>query len=152
LILDRECSVESEYGRMKPIAEAPSIAELEAKMRLPRRALQNSVALYNEYAAQGADPLFHKSADHLRALTEPPFLAYDCGTASAYYPFFTLGGLRTRVGGEVLDPEGSPLEGLYAAGRTTSGVSALGYSSGISLGDASFFGRLAGRSAAARAR
>jgi 3-oxo-5alpha-steroid 4-dehydrogenase len=38
--------------------------------------------------------------------------------------------------------------GLYAAGRTTSGVSALGYSSGISLGDATFFGRLAGRSAA----
>jgi len=38
--------------------------------------------------------------------------------------------------------------GLFAAGRTTSGLSKQGYSSGISLGDGSFFGRAAGRSAA----
>jgi 3-oxo-5alpha-steroid 4-dehydrogenase len=37
---------------------------------------------------------------------------------------------------------------LYAAGRTTSGIAAQGYCSGLSLGDSTFFGRRAGRSAA----
>ena len=42
--------------------------------------------------------------------------------------------------------------GLYAAGRTCCGVSrsAEGYVSGTSIGDATFFGRLAGRAAAQR--
>ncbi len=48
----------------------------------------------------------------------------------------------------MLDPDGDPVPGLYAAGRSTSGVSAEGYSSGISLADGTFFGREAGRSAA----
>jgi 3-oxo-5alpha-steroid 4-dehydrogenase len=40
--------------------------------------------------------------------------------------------------------------GLYAAGRTTAGIAVHGYVSGISLGDGSFFGRRAGKAAAAR--
>jgi 3-oxo-5alpha-steroid 4-dehydrogenase len=51
----------------------------------------------------------------------------------------------------VLDPDGVPIPGLFAAGRTTLGIAAAGYVSGISLGDATFFGRRAG-SAAARER
>jgi len=39
---------------------------------------------------------------------------------------------------------------LYAAGRTSAGLAAPGYSSGISLGDGSYFGRRAGRHAAKR--
>jgi 3-oxo-5alpha-steroid 4-dehydrogenase len=61
---------------------------------------------------------------------------------------FTLGGLHTRVDGSVLDLDGEPIAGLYAAGRTTSGLAAPGYASGLSLGDSTFFGRRAGRSAA----
>ena len=43
---------------------------------------------------------------------------------------------------------GHPVPGLFAAGRTTAGIAAHGYVSGISLGDGSFFGRRAGESAA----
>ncbi len=35
---------------------------------------------------------------------------------TARYSGFTLGGLRTSVGGEVLRDNGSPFGGLYAAG------------------------------------
>ena len=70
-------------------------------------------------------------------------------TDQAYYPFFTLGGLHTKVNGEVMDGDGQTIAGLYAAGRTTSGVAALGYSSGVSISDATLFGRFAGESAAA---
>jgi 3-oxo-5alpha-steroid 4-dehydrogenase len=48
----------------------------------------------------------------------------------------------------VLTPDGSPIAGLYAAGRATSALAVSGYCSGISLGDCSFFGRRAGQSAA----
>jgi succinate dehydrogenase/fumarate reductase flavoprotein subunit len=48
----------------------------------------------------------------------------------------------------VLRPDGSPIAGLYAAGRATSALAVSGYCSGISLGDCSFFGRRAGQSAA----
>ena len=36
-------------------------------------------------------------------------------------------------------------EEFYAAGRTTSGLAAQGYSSGLSLADGTFFGRMAAR-------
>ena len=68
--------------------------------------------------------------------------------------FFTLGGLHTSCDGEVLDREGRPIAGLFAAGRCTSGLPAWGhgYASGLSLADCTFFGRQAGRSAAQQAR
>jgi len=56
--------------------------------------------------------------------------------------------LATDPDGRVLDPEGRPIAGLFAAGRSTSGLSVGGYSSGLSLGDGTFFGRRAGLCAA----
>jgi 3-oxo-5alpha-steroid 4-dehydrogenase len=45
---------------------------------------------------------------------------------------------------------GRVIKGLYAAGRTTAGVPRRGegYASGMSVGDVTFFGRLAGKTAA----
>ncbi len=61
---------------------------------------------------------------------------------------FTLGGLATTLDAEVLHVSGEPIPGLFAAGRCTAGLAAWGYASGVSLGDGSFYGRRAGRSAA----
>jgi 3-oxo-5alpha-steroid 4-dehydrogenase len=49
----------------------------------------------------------------------------------------------------VLHVDGHPVPGLLAAGRASSGLAAWGYISGTSLGDGTFFGRHAGRTAAA---
>jgi len=149
LIVDKDCDVDSKYARPKDVAKTRSIKEMEERLGLPAPALQNTVELYNRYAAKGEDPLFHKAKKFVKPLDRPPFRALDCSTDAAYYPYFTLGGLHTSPGGEVLNAGGRPIQGLYAAGRTTSGVAALGYSSGISIADALFFGRLAGKSAAA---
>ena len=64
---------------------------------------------------------------------------------------FSLGGLDTLPSGEVISVSGSVIPGLYAAGRVTAGLprTSKGYASGMSVGDATFFGRLAGKSAAA---
>lgn len=74
--------------------------------------------------------------------------AFDLRVGPAPYAPFTLGGLDTAVDGSVLDLAGQPVPGLFAAGRTTAGVCALGYASGLSIGDSTLFGRFAGRTAA----
>lgn len=124
-----------------------SVAELEAEMGLPDGALAATVDLYNRYAEQGDDPLFHKNAKWIKPL-RAPIGAYDLRNRTGG---FTLGGLRTDVDGRVLHVSGDPIPGLHAAGRTASGIPVWGYASGASLGDGSFFGRLAGRAAAAAA-
>jgi len=129
-----------------------TVEELEAELGLPRGALVHTVQYYSDGAARGEDPLFHKAAAWLKPL-QAPLVALDCTPGrGALYPFFTLGGLDTLPSGEVLTPEGDVIPGLYAAGRTACGVPrrADGYGSGISVGDATFSGRMAGIAAATR--
>ena len=77
---------------------------------------------------------------------------FDLTLGKAMYAGFTMGGLRTSVDGQVLRPDGSVIAGLYAAGACAANIAqdSLGYSSGTQLGEGSFFGRRAGRHAAAQ--
>jgi 3-oxo-5alpha-steroid 4-dehydrogenase len=111
------------------------------------------VACYNRNAEQGLDPLWHKAAAFLKPLVEPPFAAMSYSERDYPASLFTLGGLSTLTSGQVLDADGRVIGGLYAAGRTACGLPRWGegYSSGMSLGDSSFFGREAGRHAASGA-
>ena len=145
LLLDDSTFLESSWRR--PSWAADSVAELETEMGLPAGALEQTVSYYNEHAARGADPLFHKGQRWLQPLV-PPYAVIDLRQQAFPMSAFTMGGLRTTVGGEVLRPDGSAIPGLYAAGRATSALAVSGYCSGISLGDCSFFGRRAGQSAA----
>ena len=124
-----------------------TVDELESEIGLPAGSLRATIEYFNQHAVQGEDPLLHKRAPMLTPLT-PPLAAFDLRATKFFYAPFTLGGLHTRTDGAVLDLDGEAIPGLYAAGRTTSGVAAQGYCSGLSLGDSTFFGRLAGLSAA----
>ncbi|KUI14762.1 flavoprotein [Mycolicibacterium acapulense] len=121
-----------------------TVAELESEMGLPTGSLQATVAAYNAGAAAGEDPLLHKKPQWLRPIGSPVG-AIDLRESTGG---FTLGGLLTSLNAEVLHVSGEPIPGLFAAGRCTAGLAAWGYASGISLGDGSFYGRRAGRSAA----
>jgi 3-oxo-5alpha-steroid 4-dehydrogenase len=130
--------------------------ELATDLGIPPDALARTVREYNEAAARGADPAFHKRALYLQPIGVPPAsgigavdLRVDHG---AIYATFTLGGLVTDPDGAALDGAGRRVPGLYAVGRTAASLAAHHYASGISLGDSSFFGRRAGHHAAARAR
>ena len=131
-------------------AAGETISEVEAELALPAGSLQQTVAYYNEHAEKGEDPVFHKGANYVTPIVSPPFGAIDLSTENLIYSAFTLGGLHTDVDGRVISSNGEAIPGLYAAGRTTSGIAKQGYSSGMSLGDGSFFGRRAGRHAATR--
>jgi 3-oxo-5alpha-steroid 4-dehydrogenase len=122
-------------------------AELEIEIGLPTGSLTGTLDYFNRHAEVADDPLFHKRLPTLTPLRSP-LAAFDLRADKFIYAPFTLGGLDTLVDGSVLNHDGAPIPGLYAAGRTTSGVAAQGYCSGLSLGDSTLFGRLAGQSAA----
>lgn len=149
LIVDDEIFEKPEY--IEEIAAAgQDISEIAEELGLPPGSLESTLETYNRHASAGEDPVFHKKSEYIKPLTQPPFGAIDCTTEKALYAVFTLGGLHTDADSRVLDPEGVPIQGLFAAGRSSSGLAVDGYSSGLSLGDGTFFGRRAGRNAADR--
>ena len=136
------------------VGTGETIEELADEVGLNPEMLRHTIEFYSEHAARGEDPLFHKSAEWLKPMVAP-YAALDCTLGEgAIYAAFTLGGLDTRPTGEVLTTEKAVIPGLYAAGRTACGIprTAAGYASGLSVGDATFFGRAAGRASAARQR
>lgn len=136
------------------VATGETVAEVEEEAGLPAGSLQHTVATYNAGASEGNDPLFHKSPDWLVPLDSPPYALVDYSLAQLQPTCFTLGGLDTLPTGEVLTPDREPIPGLFAAGRTAAGIPRTGdgYASGMSVADATFFGRVAGRRIAALAR
>jgi 3-oxo-5alpha-steroid 4-dehydrogenase len=148
LLCDETASEEAQHATGQPVQAtwvSDDLAELGSSMGFAPGALESTVQRYNTAAEKGEDPQCHKSARWLRPL-RAPFGVLDL--RGVPFGVFTIGGLRTSVRGEVLSIDGEPLPGLFAAGRTTSGIPAWGYCSGTSLGDGTFFGRRAGRTAA----
>jgi 3-oxo-5alpha-steroid 4-dehydrogenase len=143
---------------VRPTHVAETAEELADLMDLPAAALADTIRRYNSFASRGADPEFGKAPRWLRPLA-PPLAAIDVragvrppaesgdrrGTGASV---FTLGGLHTSLDGAVLDLDGAPIPGLFAAGRAASNLHGEGYISGTSLGDGTFFGRRAGAAAA----
>jgi hypothetical protein len=102
-----------------------TVAELEGKMGFPTGSLQSTVRAYNQAAARGEDPLLHKKSGWVKPIGSP-IGAIDLRASCAG---FTLGGLLTTLDAEVLHVSGEPIPGLFAVGRTTSGLAAWGYTS-----------------------
>jgi 3-oxo-5alpha-steroid 4-dehydrogenase len=152
LIIDSE---HVEYPKMPlvPLIDGyETVPEIETALGFPEGALEKTLARYNEYAALGEDPDFHKSPDWLASQTVGPWAVFDLRLGKALYAGFTLGGIRVSVDGEAQRPDGSVVPGLYAAGACASNLAqdGKGYCSGTQLGEGSFFGRRAGRHAASR--
>ena len=113
-------------------------------------ALSASVLAANAAArGEGPEP-FGKSAGGRQVLEQGPFYACDISVNNPLFPLgaLTLGGLRVdERSGAVLDGQGQPIEGLYAAGRSALGIPSHLYISGLSLADCVFSGRRAGAAA-----
>ncbi len=73
----------------------------------------------------------------------PPFVAFAVTTGIT----FTFGGLRISHTGQVIDTEGEPIPGLYAAGELVGGLFYFNYPGGTGLTSGAVFGRIAGMSA-----
>jgi 3-oxo-5alpha-steroid 4-dehydrogenase len=149
LIVDEEAYAPTWLG-LKATVVAETVDEIERELGFVPGSLESTISLYNRYAEHGEDPLFHKDPAYVRPLVGP-LGVMEVKPNTIPYAVFTLGGAVTTVDGEVVHVDGSTIPGLFAAGRTTSGICSFGYASGLSIGDSTFFGRRAGRAAAQRA-
>ncbi|OBK10371.1 FAD-binding protein [Mycobacterium asiaticum] len=153
LIVDEEHMQMPEMPLIKFLDGYETIAELENALGIPAGNLAATLERYNENAAKGADPDFHKQPEYVAAQDKGPWAVFDLSLGRAMYSGFTMGGLAVSVDGEVLRSDDSVVPGLYAAGACASNIAqdGKGYASGTQLGEGSFFGRRAGTHAASAA-
>ena len=93
-------------------------------------------------AAAAVEP---RKSNWARPIDAPPFLAVPIISANV----FTFGGLKTDRNARVLDSDGGPIEGLYAAGETA-GMYYRVYTGSTSVLRGAVFGRAAALHAARR--
>jgi tricarballylate dehydrogenase len=140
----------------QPPIEAGDLAVLAAKLGLPAERLVATVAEYNAacvpghyrpleidgVATRGLQPA---KSNWALPIDEPPFHAYPIISANV----FTFGGVKVDAQARVLNTEGEPILGLYAAGEII-GTYWGNYTGATSVLKGLVFGRLAGMDAARR--
>src|SRR5579885_665365 len=130
---------------------APTHEALADRLGVDAATLHRTIEEYNCIArGERADP-YEKRAEECAVLSQPPYCAIDASIDSRWLPMpiMTVGGLAVdEDSGLVLDDAGTPIAGLYAAGRNAVGVCSNVYVSGLSYADCIFSGRRAARHAA----
>lgn len=125
--------------------------------------LQKTVAEFNKGAVDGKDLQFRRGwRVYNRFLGDKTHQPNPCVAPVAQGPFYavrvvmgdlgTFAGIRTDAQARVLDGNGQPIAGLFAAGNDNASVMGGGYpGGGITLGPAMTFGFLAAETLAAQA-
>jgi tricarballylate dehydrogenase len=132
---------------------ADTIEELAGLIGVPADDLASTVSEYNTACTDGVfDPgktdglatsgVRPAKSNWARPVDSPPFEAYPIISSNV----FTYGGLRVDTSAQVVDHDGRPIEGLYAAGETV-GMYFTHYAGSTSVLKGAVFGRIAGRAA-----
>jgi hypothetical protein len=142
---------------------AESLPELAELIGVPGEALADTVERFNGFAATGVDEDFHRGEDpyDLFFTGRPGDRPNPCLVPVDTPPYYaarvvlsdlgTKGGLRTDPDGRVLDGDGRPIPGLYAAGNTSASFSGRRYPGpGVPIGSAMVFAYRAVRDIARR--
>lgn len=134
-----------------------TIAGLAREIGVDPATLEATVARFNEHAAKGEDPDFHRGeAAYDKMYGDPRHGPNPCLAPILKAPFYafaihpgdigTNGGLVTDDRARVIDEAGNPIAGLYAIGNNA--ASAMGESypgAGVTIGPALTFGYVAAR-------
>jgi tricarballylate dehydrogenase len=140
----------------KPPVVAHTLADMAAKLGLPRGSLDSTVAEYNAACRPGdyrpleldgvtTEGLYPPKSNWALPVDRAPFHAYPIISANV----FTFGGVKVDSVGRILNADGEPILGLYAAGEII-GTYYGTYTGATSVLKGLVFGRLAGADAAAR--
>jgi 3-oxosteroid 1-dehydrogenase len=136
------------------VVRADDLAGVAAAAGVDADGLVKTVARFNEFAASGRDEDFGRGDSaydryygdprlanpNLAPLDRPPFYAVKIVPGD----LGTKGGLVTDARARVLRPDGTVIEGLYAAGNASAAVMGHSYAgAGATIGPAMTFGYLA---------
>ena len=143
------------------VVRADDLAGLARAAGVDAEGLVKSVTRFGEFAAAGTDEEFGRGDSaydryygdprrlpnpNLAPLARPPFYAVKIVPGD----LGTKGGLRTDERARVLRGDGTPIEGLYAAGNASASVMGHSYAgAGATIGPAMTFGYIAARTMAA---
>lgn len=123
--------------------EGETLADLAEKLDMDPAVLEQTISAYNEAVTTGTDS--DQGRESLsNALEAGPFFAIPV-TPGIHH---TMGGLKINEESEVLNQEGTHIQGLYAAGEVTGGVHGGNRIGGNAVLDIVVFGRIAGQNAA----
>jgi tricarballylate dehydrogenase len=140
----------------QPPIEGATLGELASKLGIPAGALEATVAEYNESCRPGpfkpleldglaTAGLAPPKSNWAHPLDAAPFHAYPVISANV----LTFGGLKVDRDARVLNTQGDPIPGLYAAGEVV-GLYYKNYTGATSVLKGAVFGRIAGTDAAHR--
>lgn len=120
-----------------------TLEELAEAMDVPAENLIAAVEDFNAHAESGEADEFGRTL-FSTPIDKGPFYA----GARVPTVHHTMGGVKINSKTEVLDAEGTPIPGLYAAGEVTGGIHGANRLGGNALTDTVVFGRIAGTEAA----
>ena len=107
-------------------------------------AFAETMEKWNAAVAAGEDAEFGRNNGMDADLSVAPFYAIRIAPGIHH----TMGGVKIDTATEVINTEGKPIPGLFAAGETTGGVHRGNRSGGNAVCDFVVFGRIAGENAA----
>lgn len=132
------------YVKQGLLTEGETPEELAKKLGIPSEALVETIKRYNGFVASGNDGDFgRKGSEMPRALSEGPYFAVEVAPAIHH----TMGGIVINKKAEVLDVNGRPVPGLYAAGEVTGGIHGGNRLGGNAVADICVYGKIAADSA-----
>ena len=140
----------------QPPIIAETIAELAAKLGTEPGRLEATVSAYNAATRDGAyrplevdglstQGLYPPKSNWARPLDAGPFRAWPISSANC----FSFGGVKCNPAAQVINTDGDPIPGLYAAGETA-GIYYGRYTGATSVLRGAVFGRIAGSHIAAQ--
>ena len=137
------------------VKKAATVEALAAEIDVPSDALQATLERFNGFARSGVDEDFHRGESaYDKYYSDPTVKPNPSLNTIDHAPFYavkivpgdlgTKGGLVTDERARVLRPDGSVIEGLYAAGNASAAVMGHTYAGpGATIGPALAFGYLA---------
>ncbi|MBQ3303338.1 MAG: flavocytochrome c, partial [Clostridia bacterium] len=117
---------------------------LAEAMNVDAEAFVKTMETWNAAVASGEDAEFGRNNGMDADLSTAPFFAIQIAPGIHH----TMGGVKIDTATRVIDTEGQPIPGLFAAGETTGGVHGGNRIGGNAVCDFVVFGRIAGANAA----
>jgi flavocytochrome c len=122
-----------------------SFQDLAVKYKIPLQELKTTVQRFNRFVVSGKDEDFGRPIlPDASPVAVPPFYAIRLWPKV----HFTMGGVQIDTSARVIDKDGKPIPGLYAAGEVTGGVHGACRLGSCAITECLVFGRIAGRNAA----
>ncbi|BFH14913.1 flavocytochrome c [Paenibacillus melissococcoides] len=138
-VRSRATAVE-QYVKMGFVKTKDTIEALAGDIGVPADQLQKTLDTWNSAVKNKKDAEFGRKTGMDHDLSAAPYYAIRIGPGIHY----TMGGVRINTNTEVLDQNGKPIPGLFAAGEVTGGLHGENRIGGNSVAEIIIFGRQAG--------